>query len=84
VSYGNLKQERPIRFVIAVIAFRAIWWPVLAVFVPFAVIGAFVDWLSWTAFPAVARIFQPIGGAAHSVALRVGNAILGYKPEQPQ
>lgn len=80
-EYGNLKQERPIRFILAVIAFRAIWWPLLAVLMPFAMIGAFVDWLSWTAFPAVARTFQPAGAAVHAGALRIGNAILGYNPK---
>lgn len=84
MRYGNLKQERPIRFVIAVVVFRAIWWPGVALCIPFAVIGAFVDWLSWTAFPVVARAFRPIGRAAYSTALHVGNSILGYKAEPTQ
>ncbi len=78
-EYGNLKAERPIRFIIAVIVFRAIWWPVSALAIPFALIGMFVDWLSWTAFPAIARWTQPPFGLAYSGALKLGNLILGYR-----
>ena len=82
-GYLDLKAKRPVRFVIAVTVFRAIWWTACVVIIPFALIGAFVDWLSWTAFPAVARLFQPIGSAVHAGALHVGNAILGYDPKEP-
>lgn len=80
-GYRNLKSERPVRFFLAVVVFRALWWPTVALMIPFALIGGFVDWLSWTAFPAIARFFQPIGSAAHSGALRIGNAVLGYRQE---
>lgn len=76
-TYRALKAQRPVRHAIAVTAYRAIWWPVVAVLLPFALIGALVDWLSWTAFPWVAKTFRPVGGAAHSLALWVGNRILG-------
>lgn len=82
-DFKALKEERPIRFLVAVAVFRVIWWPFIGLCLPFALIGGVVDWLSWTALPAVARLFQPIGAAVHSGALKVGNAILGYT-EQPQ
>ena len=80
-AYSDLKAARPIRFIIAVTVFRAIWWPWMGLLLPFAVLGAFVDWLSWTAFPAIARTTRPILAAPHTAALAVGNAILGYRPK---
>lgn len=80
-EYGNLKAERPVRFVLAVFVFRAMWWPVVAILMPFVVVGAIIDWLSWTASPAVARTFQPVGSALYKGALASGNAILGYHPK---
>lgn len=54
-----------------------IWGPFCAVFIPFAAIGAFVDWLSFRAFPAIAELTQPLAGAVYSVALGAGKAVWG-------
>lgn len=78
----NWRKERPVRHFIAVTVFRAIWWPAVGLAMPFALIGSFVDWLSWTAFPAVANFVQPAWGGVYTFALAVGNLILGHKPEQ--
>ena len=77
----NWREERPVRHFIAVTVFRAIWWPAVGLAMPFALIGSLVDWLSWTAFPAVANFVQPAWGAVHTAAFALGNKILGYEPE---
>lgn len=82
--YTDLRSERPVRHFLAVTVYRAVWWPVVGALLPFALIGALVDWLSWTAFPAIARFVRPAGGAAHGFALALGNAVLGYQPEADQ
>lgn len=84
-GYAEAKAARPIRYIVALTVYRAIWWPTAAVAFPFVLVGGFVDWLSWTAFPAIARTVQPLWGLAHRGALAVGNAILGVDSEdQPQ
>ena len=79
-AYSDLKTSRPIRFILAVTIYRLLWWPALAIVLPFALIGAFIDWLSWTGFPAIARAFRPAFGGIHGGALTVGNRVLGYEP----
>lgn len=83
-AYSEIKAARPIRHALAVTVYRLLWWPVCAVLIPFVLIGEFMEWLSWTAFPAIARTFQPLGAGAHQAALRVGNLILGHHPELDQ
>lgn len=79
-EYRDLKSQRPVRFVLALVVYRLLWWPALAIALPFALLGAFVDWLSWTAFPVIARTFRPGFGGVHTAALALGNRILGYDP----
>lgn len=79
-EYARLKAARPVRYRIAWVVYRALWWPIAAVAVPFVLIAGFVDWLSWTAIPATGRVFQPIWGFAHRRSLGIGHAILGYRP----
>ena len=83
-TYAEMRTARPIRHAIAVTIYRLLWWPLCVVLIPFVVFGAFVDWLSWTAFPAIARTFQPLGAGAHQGALRVANLVLGHQPEPDQ
>lgn len=83
-AYSDIKAARPIRHAAAVTIYRLLWWPVCAALIPFVAFGAFVDWLSWTAFPAIARTCRPGAAAVHNGALRVGNLVLGHQPEQPQ
>ena len=80
-AYRDIKAQRPIRHAVAVTVYRAIWWPAVAVVVPFALVGGFVDWLNWTAFPWVADTTRPLAEAVHAFALAVGNLILGYTKE---
>ena len=82
-AYTDLRASRPVRHAVAVTVYRALWWPVVALLLPFAVIAALVDWLSWTAFPAIGRFAQPAVGLVHKGALSVGNAVLGYKEPRP-
>jgi hypothetical protein len=77
----DLKAQRPVRYFLAVTAHRVIWWPAVGLAVPFVLIGAFVDWLSWTALPWVAKTARPLWSAVGTFALTVGNRILGYEPD---
>ena len=82
MSKPDLRKERPVRFFIGVTVYRLIWWPVVAVHVPFALVGMFVDWLSETAFPAVGNFTAPAFEAARNFAVAAGNLVLGFKPEK--
>jgi hypothetical protein len=84
VSRVDYRKTRPVRYFLATCVFRILWWPCVAVFVPFAFIGAVIDWLSDTAFPFVAEITQPVGSGLHRGALNAAWLVLGTKPAEPQ
>lgn len=71
------EEKKPIRRFVAVTAYRAVWWPICAVLIPMVALGAFVDWLSWRAFPAIAKAAQPGVSALHNGALAVAGLIYG-------
>jgi hypothetical protein len=81
-AQADLRATRPLRHCLAVTVYRGLWWSAVAPALPFVLVAALVDWLSWTAFPAIARVTQPALGAAHSGAVWVGNLILGYEPDK--
>ena len=69
------------RYFLAVTVHRLIWWPAIALALPFALFGIFVDWLSETAFPAIANFVQPAWAAVRKFSVGVGNLVLGYTPD---
>jgi hypothetical protein len=75
-----MTKHNPARLFLARAVYWSIWGPAIAVALPFALVGVFIGWLEWKAFPWIARITQPAWGAANRLALRCGNAVLGFKP----
>lgn len=73
---------RPIRLLLARVVYWLIWGPAVGMVIPFFLVARFVDWLSWKAFPRIGDFAQPAWSFTHTLALRLGNAVLGYDPSK--
>ena len=78
----DLRKTRPIRYRLGVAVYWAIWGPAVAVAIPFALIGTATEFCDQRLFPMIADFVQPAWAAIHKAAIRCGNAVLGYTPNQ--
>lgn len=82
MTRAELAEKRPIRLFLAIAVGRIIWWPFVALCLPFACFAMVIEYASDTLFPAIARATSPVGNAVYSSAIAVSDAILGYKEEK--
>lgn len=76
------QKYHPARLFLARCVYWSIWGPAVAVAIPFQLVSVGADFLADRLFPRIGDFIQPAWGAAHSVALACGNAVLGFKPDE--
>lgn len=78
----DLRKTRPVRFRLGQAVYWAIWGPAFSVAAVFLIPFLGLQWLVENAIPTFVGAVRPAWAAAHDLALKAGNAVIGYKPSE--